>query len=98
MNPIFEKILAPFMPDTRKQNSRDAYESVKPRIGAIQNQIMCALRNEPGTFYEIADRAGLEPQQVWKRMSELHKAGLVKPFCSKKGPNGRSVTVWRKTI
>lgn len=82
--------------DFRAQNSREAYREVQPKLSALHHQIMYAMRKiQRGTFYQIADAAGLEPSQVWKRCSELEKAGHITPDGRTMGPNGRSVTVWR---
>jgi DNA-binding MarR family transcriptional regulator len=81
--------------DFRKQNSREAYDSTKPKLGAIQGQIMYALRKMgKGTFYQIAEASGLDPSQVWKRCSELERKRAIRPCGKAMGNGGRNVTVW----
>ena len=49
-----------------------------------------------GTFYEIAERSGLEPASVWRRLNEMEKGGLIQPTGGeRRGPTGRMCRVWR---
>ena len=40
--------------------------------------ILTALQSGPGSYRQIAARAGLEPVAVARRMAELEQAGLVR--------------------
>jgi predicted Rossmann fold nucleotide-binding protein DprA/Smf involved in DNA uptake len=83
--------------DTRKQNSREAHESVnKEKVQQVILDTLFAcktLRAEGMTKDEIADHSRLKPEQVHKRMSELEKAGKVKPNGKRKG--ARNQTIWK---
>jgi hypothetical protein len=85
--------------DTRKQNSREAHESVnKEKVQQIilDTLFSCkTLRAEGMTKDEIADHSRLKPEQVHKRMSELEKAEKVKPNGKRKGSSGRNQTIWK---
>jgi hypothetical protein len=85
--------------DTRKQNSREAHESVnKEKVQQVILDTLFAcktLRPEGMTKDEIADHSRLKPEQVHKRMSELEKAGKVKPNGKRKGTSGRNQTIWK---
>ena len=86
-------------PDTRKQNSREAHESVnkeKVQQVILDTLFSCkTLRAEGMTKDEIADHSRLKSEQVHKRMSELEKAGKVKPNGKRKGSSGRNQTIWK---
>ena len=86
-------------PDTRKQNSREAHESVnkeKVQQVILDTLFSCkTLRAEGMTKDEIADHSRLKSEQVHKRMSELEKAEKVKPNGKRKGSSGRNQTIWK---
>jgi hypothetical protein len=86
-------------PDTRKQNSREANQSVdKEKVHQVILDTLFAcktLRAEGMTKDEIADHSRLKSEQVHKRMSELEKAGKVKPNGKRKGTSGRNQTIWK---
>jgi hypothetical protein len=86
-------------PDTRKQNSREAHESVnkeKVQQVILDTLFSCkTLRAEGMTKDEIADHSRLKSEQVHKRMSELEKAEKVKPNGKRKGASGRNQTIWK---
>jgi predicted Rossmann fold nucleotide-binding protein DprA/Smf involved in DNA uptake len=59
-------------------------------------RIMDALRQGPATFHQIAARAGLDGQQVNKRLPELERAGaVVRTGERRPSPSGRQCAVWR---
>jgi CRP-like cAMP-binding protein len=87
-------------PDTRKQNSREAHESVdKERVKKIILDTLFIdkthYRYDGMTKDEISLYSILTPEQVHKRMSELEKAGKVKPNGKRKGSSGRNQTIWK---
>jgi predicted Rossmann fold nucleotide-binding protein DprA/Smf involved in DNA uptake len=58
-------------------------------------KILAALQQGAGTFYEIADRSGLRPDQVWRRLGELERQGLARTIGEPRpGPSGRFCRVW----
>lgn len=80
--------------------SKDAYESLDPeRIADIYKKIVAALREiKQGTYEDIAKKIKLKPEQVWKRMSEAHRLGLVeRTGVRKKMASGREGFVWFAT-
>ena len=80
--------------------SKDAYESLDPeKIGEIYKKIVAALREiKQGTYEDIAKKIRLKPEQVWKRMSEAHRLGLVERTGKrKKMASGREGFIWVAT-
>lgn len=82
---------------TQKETSRIAHVLIKPHIKNMHSRILTALEKiEKGTFRQIAVAADLEPDQVWKIMSELECKGFVEgnemTICSK---SNRPVTLWK---
>jgi len=58
-----------------------------------QSLIMSAL-DKPGTIYDIAERTGLDVNQVARRMNELEALHLVRTEGKAKGGTGRLCRVW----
>jgi hypothetical protein len=85
--------------DTRKQNSREAHESVnkeKVQQVILDTLFSCkTLRAEGMTKDEIADHSRLKSEQVHKRMSELMRDGKVEPNGKRKGNAGVNITIWK---
>ena len=84
------------MPET----SREAYHSLNPaNILEVHHRIMDALRIlGNGTFEDIARQAKLEPQRVWRRLSELLKVDIVyRPGTKKPLRSGRNGFIWALT-
>ena len=80
-----------------KITSQIAAILIKPHINNMHQRILKALENiKTGTFRQIAIETELEPDQVWKRMSELEKKGYVDgtdiTICQK---TNRPVTLWK---
>ncbi len=57
------------------------------------NLIVSAL-DKPGTIYDIAERTGLDSNQVARRMNELQALHLVRTEGKAKGGTGRLCRVW----
>ena len=55
-------------------------------------KILAALEQGPGTYREIAARAGLEPVAVARRMAEIETAGKVKRAGERDG-----FTLWARS-
>jgi hypothetical protein len=62
-----------------RATSIEAHESVKEHKEAMYDKIVEGLRKlrVGGHFEAIAEAAGLEPAQVWKRLPEMIELGLV---------------------
>ncbi len=56
-----------------RKTSKAAYDSIKDHRRTMWGKIIKATRKLPngGNFEQIANKAGLRPDQVWKRLSEL---------------------------
>jgi len=79
------------------ETSHAAAESVTRSAKALMEVIWRSLATlGPATFSELADRTGLEPQQVWKRLSDLRDEERIEPSgLTRPGRSGRRQTVWR---
>lgn len=62
-----------------RATSKEAHESVKEHKERMYEKIQKALGKLPigGTFEEIALKANLRPEQVWKRLPEMVEMGIV---------------------
>ena len=79
-----------------RETSSEAHEEIKPHKQAAYEKIVEALKKLKvgGTFYEIAEAAGMEPLQVCRRLDEMVKAGLVYNCdYTHKTPTGRNSMV-----
>ncbi len=77
-----------------------AHNSVKESKSAMYVKIIEGLEKlrVGGTFDEISEAAGLKPQQVWKRFSEMQGLGLIfNVGITRKGVSGRLCSVWQLT-
>lgn len=76
-----------------RKTSIEAHNSVKDKKATMHRLIRKALSEiKQGSFRDIARQANLEPQQVWKRLSEM--PNIVEcdtKICPK---SKRRVTVW----
>ena len=55
-----------------------AHESIKPQKEILHSKILSGLKKiEKGTFREIAKASSLDEQQVWKRLSEMERKGMI---------------------
>lgn len=61
------------------ETSREAYYSLDPgTLVGLRRMIFDTLvQIGAGHYEDIAAAAGLEPNQVWKRLSELHNDGMI---------------------
>mgnify|MGYP003620827789 CR=1 FL=1 len=61
-----------------KNTSILAHESIKPAKEILHSKILSGLKKiEKGTFREIAHASNLDEQQVWKRLSEMERKGMI---------------------
>jgi hypothetical protein len=65
-------------------------------LGAHHRKIYDALSTmKDGTFYEIAEVAGMEPAAVWRRLNELEKKDKIRTTGEERlGPTNRLCRVW----
>lgn len=61
------------------QTSLDAYRNLDPtRLAEIYVKIIESLKIiKEGNFEDIADHMKVKPEKIWKRLSELARAGLI---------------------
>ena len=86
------------MPRKSIQTSVDAFRSLDPaKINEIHKKILAALEViGSGTYEDLSTYLHLEPQRVWRRLSELGKANLIhRPGERKIMKSGRMGMVWR---
>jgi len=78
------------------QNSIDAHNSIKEAKETLYIKIKTALKViEKGTFREIATECKLQPDQVWKRLSEMERLNIISNVSDKIcAVSGRRVSVW----
>lgn len=82
------------------ETSTAAYKSLDPdKLNERYTKILAALgRIKEGTFEQIAKEAKLEDKVVWKRLSELAKAGLIyRPGNKRKLKSKREGFTWMLT-
>ncbi len=91
-----ELFSAPLARNTDAVTSHKAAEKVTFK-GEHHRKIYEALKTmKDGTFYEIAEVAGMDAPAVWRRLNELEKTGKILPTGGeRRGPTGRLCRVWR---
>ena len=79
------------------QTSHKAARQVSLFANNHHRKIYQALQTmKDGTFYEIADRCGLQPPSVWRRLPELERDGFIEITGEeRRGPTGRMCRVWK---
>jgi len=85
--------------DKKPATSIEAFRSLDPaKISEIHKRILAGLSAlGSGTYEDLAVYLRLEPQRVWRRLSELHKAGLIHRTGERKVlRSGRQGFVWRE--
>jgi len=76
--------------------SKKAALRVDEFAGNICSKIYHELKKGDGTFEQLATRLGLRPDQIWRRLPDLQKAGYAEPTEKEiVGQSGRSQRVWR---
>lgn len=79
------------------ETSKEAFRSLNPdKINDIHRRILDALKViGKGHYEDIAKSAKADPSRVWKRLSELHKSGLIERTGERKVlSSGRDGFVW----
>ena len=84
----------------RNADPKTSHKAAK-QVSVFQNnhhkRIYEALQTmKDGTFYEIAERSGLEPSSVWRRLNEMERDGFIQQTGEeRRGPTGRMCRVWK---
>jgi predicted transcriptional regulator len=81
------------------ETSIEAYRSLDMgRINERYRKILAALGSiKEGTSEDIAEFMGVEPEVVWKRLSELMRMGLIyRPGNKRKMESGKMGFTWMK--
>lgn len=82
------------------ETSIEAYRSLDPtKLSETKRQILYALSQLfEGTYEDIAAYLKTDKSKVWKRLSELHKDGLIyRPGTKKALRSGSAGYIWRLT-
>lgn len=82
------------------ETSKAAFHSLDPdQLSEIHRKILYALSQLfEGSFEDIAAFLKVDKSTIWKRLSELHKDGLIyRPGTKKALRSGRAGYVWRLT-
>ena len=75
--------------------SKKAALRVDEFAGNLCAKIWRELKKGEGTFEQLADRLSLRPDQIWRRLPDLQKAGYAKPTERETvGQSGRAQRVW----
>jgi hypothetical protein len=82
---------------TDPSTSRDSARAAEATATSHRLTVLAALRERgPGTQSEVADRCGLLPHQVNKRLADLHAGAAIEPTGEHRcGHAGRAERVWR---
>ena len=94
---VFEK---PRKKRQHRATSKAAHESMKEHKAAMYEKIIEGLNKlrVGGNFEEISSAAGLKPEQVWKRLSEMDELGITyNTGITRKLSSGRSGIVRQLT-
>ena len=76
------------------QNSIDAH-NIKPDKPTLYKKIREALEViGNGTFRQIAKQANLEDMQVWKRLSEMERLGIISNVADRVCPYRNRSSIW----
>ena len=79
------------------ETSNEAYRSLREvEIAATQQKICAALEVlQTGTYEDVADFLKMDAARIWKRMSEIHRFGLIHRTGDRKTmKSGRQGFVW----
>jgi DNA-binding transcriptional regulator YhcF (GntR family) len=81
-------------------NSKEAYNNIKPRIPLHGEMILSQLHKYPHglSCEQIGNTCGLNEIQVVRRMSELERAGMVKRSDRKQSYKGSDGKTYHKQI
>lgn len=82
------------------ETSKAAFDSLDPtKIAEIHRKILWALSQlGDATFEDVAAFLHIEKGRIWRRLSELHKQGLIyRPGIKKALRSGRAAFCWQLT-
>jgi len=82
----------PFYQDT--MTSILAAESMVGKTASLRDQVLEALKRQPMTDEQIAERLGLAPNTARPRRIELMQDGKVIPMGEAKTKSGRRAILW----
>jgi predicted ArsR family transcriptional regulator len=85
----------PFYQDT--MTSILAAESMVGKTASLRDQVLEALKRQPMTDEQIAERLGLAPNTARPRRIELMQDGKVIPMGEAKTKSGRRAILWGAT-
>jgi len=85
---------------TRRSDPSTSYRSARRaeyRAGSHKAKILETMRNRPPmNWEEIARIAGMKDSQVWKRLPDLEKDGMVIPMVEeRKTSTGSPARLWK---
>lgn len=81
---------------TDPETSKRAAHSAREFVNDLCSVILAELRKGEGTYEELAQRTGLRPDQVWRRLSDLEKHGKAYATeVERRGSSGRCQRVWK---
>jgi hypothetical protein len=93
-----EKLVRREDPDTSRAAAFSAKE-LRLRHNGLILKALLSCWDRGMTSEETADHLGLEHPQVWRRMSELDRAGHIERLDEKrKNRSGRMAHVWRAVL
>jgi len=94
-----EEVLPLFVAARRRDppTSKAAGRASRAFAAGHGQRILEALADGPGTKDEIAERCGLDEQQVARRMHELRRRGLVVEVGEAASPTGNRETRYGRT-
>lgn len=76
--------------------SREAYESVKPNIGAAQTKVLNAIKEiQPCTDVQIGEYLGWAINRITNRRGELFKLMKIEEAGIVKNDSGRKAMSWK---
>ena len=78
--------------------SKAAHDSVRPFKSVMWDKIIEGLEKLKvgGNFEQIAEAAGIQPSQCWKRLSELSEQGRIyNTGIVRTTSSGRKAAVWQ---
>ena len=83
--------------ETPAETRREAQESLCERIERLRSAVLAALWDGPATADELASRIGASVLATRPRVSELYRAGLVRPT-GRRRPNdsGKNAAEWER--
>lgn len=93
--PIDQSGMSALLAGAGSDTRAEALETVRDRVGRLQQQCLQALKDAALTVHEVAERIGETVPSTQPRISELVQLGkVVKTTLRRANVSGRSATVW----